>query len=280
MARIRSVHPGLFTDEAFVSLSDAAQIFYIGLWTEADDQGVFEWKPVTLRMRLRPAKDGSVDGLLSELEAVNCVRSYEFDGRKYGVIRNFGRFQRPRKPKNSHPMPAEFRTFAALDTPSAELDDDEADPIPQKSGKSPQREEEGGRRKEEGGVKEDFAIPPTQSADISAAVDAWNRLAADSGLPRAQHVTDKRKRAILLRLDDVGGLHGWDTLCGKIRASPFLRGRNQQGWRCDLDWILKPANLTKIMEGNYDERKPGNGVQDAIDDLRRGIPEGGADPRH
>jgi hypothetical protein len=67
MARIRSVHPGLFTDEAFVQLSPSAQIFWIGLLTESDDHGVFEWKPVTLKMRLLPLCDGSVEPLLQEL---------------------------------------------------------------------------------------------------------------------------------------------------------------------------------------------------------------------
>jgi hypothetical protein len=266
MARIRSVHPGLFTDEAFVSLSDAAQIFYIGLWTEADDQGVFEWKPITLRMRLRPAKDGSVEALLVELEGANCIKSYDCEGRKYGVLRNFGRFQRPRKPKNTHPMPVEFRSYAALDAASTELDDDEGEPVQQKSRNAPQMEDGGGRREDGGGRKEE---PP--NPQVPLAVEAWNETAIACGLPRAQHVTDKRRKAIVLRLKDVGGLDGWRVLMGKIRASPFLRGGNQQGWRCDFDWVLKPANLTKIMEGNYDDRKSANGIQGAIDDLRRGV---------
>lgn len=114
MARIRSVHPGLFTDEAFVSLSDAAQVFFIGLWTEADDQGLFEWKPLTLRMRLRPARDGSVDDLLAELEASNCIKRLTVNGKNLGAIRNFRRFQRPKKPNAIHVLPDEFRTYVGL----------------------------------------------------------------------------------------------------------------------------------------------------------------------
>jgi hypothetical protein len=33
MPRIRSVHPGLFTDEAFVTVSMAARVLLIGVWT-------------------------------------------------------------------------------------------------------------------------------------------------------------------------------------------------------------------------------------------------------
>lgn len=127
MARIRSVHPTLFTDEAFVSLSDAAQIFLIGLWTEADDQGAFEWKPITLRIRLRAGKDGPVEPLLAELESSNCIRKYEIEGRKLGAIRNFRRFQKPKTPNATHVINDDFRNYVGLNGVISEMDaDDEA----------------------------------------------------------------------------------------------------------------------------------------------------------
>ncbi len=114
MARIRSIHPGLFTDEAFVALSDAAQTLYIGLWTECDDQGVFEWKPLTIRMKLRPTKDGPVEPLLSEMESVNCIRRFTAEGREYGAVRNFRRFQKPKSPNALYPCPADIGVYTAL----------------------------------------------------------------------------------------------------------------------------------------------------------------------
>src|SRR5438045_2176516 len=114
MARIRSVHPALFTDEAFVSCSDGAQIFLIGLWTEADDQGVFEWKPLTLKMRVRPAATKPVDPLLTELSEAGLIKAIDVDGCKYGVVRNFVRFQRPKSPKEVHPLPSELRKYAGF----------------------------------------------------------------------------------------------------------------------------------------------------------------------
>src|SRR4051794_19179480 len=38
-ARIRSIHPRLFTDEAFVSCLPLARLLLLGIWTEADDHG-------------------------------------------------------------------------------------------------------------------------------------------------------------------------------------------------------------------------------------------------
>lgn len=114
MARIRSIHPGLFTDEAFVSLSPAAQVLWIGLWCEADDQGVFEWKPTMLKMRILPASTALIDPLLAELEDANCIRAYSAAGRRYGVIRNFVRHQRPKSPKEVHPLPPELLNYAGF----------------------------------------------------------------------------------------------------------------------------------------------------------------------
>lgn len=116
MSRIRSVHPGLFTDEAFVQLSAPAQVFWIGLWCEADDQGVFEWKPITLKMRVMPASTAAVEPLLDELTAIGCIRSFEVDGRRYGIVRNFAKHQRPKSPKDVHPLPEELRNYAGFNS--------------------------------------------------------------------------------------------------------------------------------------------------------------------
>lgn len=132
MARIRSIHPGLFTDPEFADLSESAQVFYLGLLTEADDNGIFEWKPTTLRIRLRPTKDGGVDHLLSELVHAKKVASYEHEGRKYGAIRNFCQWQRPKSPKSWFFIPGDFRNYVGSKRLPSE--------------KPPQREEEGGSR--------------------------------------------------------------------------------------------------------------------------------------
>jgi hypothetical protein len=155
MARIRSVHPGLFTDEAFIVLGSDAQIFLIGLWTEADDQGVFEWKPMTLRVRLRPGRDGDVVPILKELEAVDCIKKYEVDGRHYGAIRNFRKYQKPKFPNATHPMTDKIRTYVRLPAAISVIDGVEEDEIPPKGENSPQMEEGGDKRKEERRKKKD-----------------------------------------------------------------------------------------------------------------------------
>lgn len=57
--RSRQVKPEFWRDAAVASLSDAARLFYIGLWLEADDSGWLRWKVQEIGADLypyRPAK--------------------------------------------------------------------------------------------------------------------------------------------------------------------------------------------------------------------------------
>jgi hypothetical protein len=141
MARIRSIHPRLFTDDAFASCSPMARLLAIGIWTEAWDDGVFEWKALSLKMRIFPADSVDVSPLLDELSGLNIVKSFEAGGRKYGAVRNFCRFQRPKKPNLSKVLPNSLREFVGLSggkpAPDTEPGDDEcgtgSEPVPNQS---------------------------------------------------------------------------------------------------------------------------------------------------
>jgi hypothetical protein len=114
MPRIRSIHPGFWTDEAVVSVSRDARLFFIGIWNQCDDKGVFEWKPVSLRMRVFPAEQIDVVLLLTELERADLIRAFEADGRRFGVVRNFVIFQRPKKPNDLYPLSPELWLYSGL----------------------------------------------------------------------------------------------------------------------------------------------------------------------
>lgn len=110
MARIRSIHPGLFTDEAFMSASAHARLLIIGIWTEAWDDGVFEWKPLTLKAKLFPVDAVDVPALLDELCSLDFIRLFEA-GKKYGAIRNFQKYQKPKKPNSSGVLPESMLAY-------------------------------------------------------------------------------------------------------------------------------------------------------------------------
>jgi len=116
-----------------------SRLLVIGLGIEADDKGIFEWKPLTLKMKIFPADNVNIEARLDELLSVGIIANYEIDGRKYGAIRNFRKFQRPKTPNDIHPITDDFRKYVGLTDPISE-------PFPPKGEKSPQMEDVGCRR--------------------------------------------------------------------------------------------------------------------------------------
>ena len=86
----------------------------------------------------------------------------------------------------------------------------------------------------------------------NSAIDAWNIFAERCGWPQVQQRSPERIKAGAARLGDLGGLEGWLIALGKAEASNFVR---TQMTAFGYDWITKRKNLTKLMEGNYDDRK-------------------------
>lgn len=120
MARIRSIHPGFFTDDGVMQASLAARWLLLGIWSECDDQGAFQWRPATLKARIMPNDHVDVAALLDELAALKFLMSYEHQGAKFGLVRNFCKFQRPKKPNAVHVVPNQFRNFVGLSAASSE----------------------------------------------------------------------------------------------------------------------------------------------------------------
>lgn len=168
MARIRSVHPGQTKDEAFVECSPWARLLAIFIRNHADDQGVFEWKPKTLKMEIFPADDVDVPALLAELEATNQVKRFEDSGRAYGVIRNFTKYQKPKTPNAIHPLPESIKLWRDNFGTTSET-------LPKSSGttseKPFQMEEGGGSLKEEDGKKVTAASQLTAVPSMGTPLD-------------------------------------------------------------------------------------------------------------
>jgi hypothetical protein len=128
LARIRSVHPGLWTDEGFASCSPLARLLFMGLWSEADDRGVFEWKPVSLKMRLLPVDNTDMGGLLEELVLADAITTFDVEDRKCGAVRNFRKFQRPQSPNATFPTTPEIRNYVGLTKANGETGKAQAPP--------------------------------------------------------------------------------------------------------------------------------------------------------
>ena len=71
------------------------------------------------------------------------------------------------------------------------------------------------------------------------------------------NMTEARRKAVKARIAQYDKETVF-TVLKKVSASPFLLGCNDRNWKCDFDWIFKAGNFTKILEGNYDEKRNNN----------------------
>lgn len=171
MARIRSLHPGQWTDDDFVSCSAFARLLALGLRNEADDNGIFEWNPTKLKMRILPADNADVPALLSELECSRQVLRYKAMGKEYGIIRSFTRFQRPKKPTFQYPVPSEplpngYELSKAYSSTSSEL-------VPNQSGN---RDADGEKEEEKKTISSSSSVqgaPRATAQPPTARASAW-----------------------------------------------------------------------------------------------------------
>jgi hypothetical protein len=233
MSRIRSVHPGFFRDEDLVACSAFARLLYIGLGVEADDKGIFEWKPVQLRMSIFPADSVDVAELLSELVAAGNIKRFEAGGRAFGAIRNFRKFQRPKTPNNIHPMPDDIAEYVAFPR-KAETPDDKPDAFPTNREKSPQMEDEGGR------VEDEDTPPPPVPEPEGARVSFEDVLEAYPRDPGPKTSTAKKAFERIPEIDRPTVLAGAIYTSKALAADSAKRGRSvEEGAK----WVTELHNF-------------------------------------
>lgn len=71
--------------------------------------------------------------------------------------------------------------------------------------------------------------------------------------PSVKALSDARKKAIKARLKTYS-IDDFKTLFEKAEASSFLKGSNDRNWSASFDWLIKDANMAKVIDGNYDNR--------------------------
>ena len=118
-----------------------------------------------------------------------------------------------------------------------------------------------------------------EKIQYNVVVDDYNRIC--SNLPKVTALSDARKKAIKARINKYG-CDGVMKAFRKASESDFLNGTNGRNWRANFDWIMKDANMAKILDGNYDNRGQAegndyfskNGIEDPLKDLDIDFSEG------
>ena len=97
MSRIRTIKPSLFRHEALYEAEKKTglplRISYPGLWTVADREGRFKWRPRELKLDCLPYDDLDFEDVLHAFVAYRFIIKYEVDGQLYGCIPTFSKHQ-------------------------------------------------------------------------------------------------------------------------------------------------------------------------------------------
>ena len=73
-----------------------------------------------------------------------------------------------------------------------------------------------------------------------------------TSLSKCIAITDKRKQMIDARLKDYT-VEDFEKVFKLAQASDFLSGRNGKWNSCNFDWLIRPNNFVKVIEGTYNK---------------------------
>ena len=83
-------------------------------------------------------------------------------------------------------------------------------------------------------------------------------------LPKCTRLSDSRIKALKARLRKYT-VDDFKLLFEKAEASDFLKGANGRNWSANFDWLIKDANMAKVLDGNYDNTGSARGTSNAND---------------
>lgn len=94
---------------------------------------------------------------------------------------------------------------------------------------------------------------------VTAVVELWNEMFADTYASQMEKITSTRRGSIQARIkEDFNTVDAWREFFELIQQNDFLMGKTQsrdrKPFKITLDWVCKPANLAKIIEGYYHGR--------------------------
>ena len=107
-------------------------------------------------------------------------------------------------------------------------------------------EEEEEREKEK-----DLDIKKEEKIDFQSIVDLYHNIC--KSFPVVRSLSDARKKAIKARLNTYS-IDDFRTVFENAEASSFLKGSNDRNWTATFDWLIKDANMAKVLEGNYADK--------------------------
>ncbi|GHT52929.1 hypothetical protein FACS1894106_2740 [Spirochaetia bacterium] len=221
MSRIRNVRPEFFRHEGLQDIEKQnpgkyPMFVFEGLWTKCDRQGVFEWKPRSLKLDILPFLDFDMSESLAILLKAKYIKKYIVEGKEYGIIITFLKHQKisfaEQKNQNVYPLPVDQHDL---------FDDIETDNKPSMNGSKTVFEpfQNAGNRKSEYGNSEILNIETGPAGSVAAPPEDV-KPSPPISFPKKPKKTPLREREPENNMEKVekAYLKNWDILYTEKRV--------------------------------------------------------------
>lgn len=185
MARKRMIDPGIWQDEGMAALTPRQQLLYIGLFSNADDEGRLKGGAAGLRLMLPTLYAGVKDHQIEDdvnavLAQMRQLTRYEVDGRQYLAFKNYRHWQSINRPSDSHlPSPTDATEYEPSRTAHGAFSE-ESESTQSRARAEVKLVEEKGIEESEGELREDNvralrATPLSDSFGLTPEMREWAR---------------------------------------------------------------------------------------------------------
>ena len=83
----------------------------------------------------------------------------------------------------------------------------------------------------------------------------FNRAMRDARIPKIKRIAGQRREFLLARAREYGPVAVYRVIL-KAARSDFLNGGGDSGWVASFEWIFRPNNFPKVLDGYYDNQPP------------------------
>jgi hypothetical protein len=255
----RLIRDELLNSERYWSVSDEAKLLYIHLILSADDTARYSGKNFTLRTRCfsgRGMETNRMEILLTELVDQDLIRLYFVDDERFIFIPRFK--QRLRYYNSKYPdPPIQINDINYKKTDSSLT---QAKLKPDSS--LLKRSEEKRSEEKLNTISVESKIPPCPHSEI---INIYHEVLPE--LPKVvswnktrEGYLKQRWRQMFVEFECKDTEDGLDWFRNDffkfVKGSKFLTGKvvtkDRKTFLADLEWMIKPANFTKIIERKYE----------------------------
>ncbi|MCS4234440.1 hypothetical protein [Stenotrophomonas sp. BIGb0135] len=278
MARIRTIKPEFWKHEDLSALPEITHMLAAALLNHADDEGYFNANPALVKAECLPLREYSLSTqeMLNQLSNVGYIElGAGADGKRYGRVVKFDEHQRVNRPTASKIKVIHIVWGDGLSTHGA-LSEDSS---PERKGKEGKGKEQGreptGVGLSTGGgdaAPDDHADdegeegqhllgnrpkkPAVPNCPHMEIIDLYHEVLPE--LAQVRVWEEDRKELLRARwkgAPERQSLDWWREFFTSVRDMPFLMGertgRDDRAFACTLEWLVRPKNFAKVLEGNY-----------------------------